>query len=112
MTTLQKPAYRDDVWLLGVGFIILSGAIFAWPVWFRQQDAGEDLFFGLFSTHYLLCLVYGFVLLVTGFMRFRWRISSGSIRYSLLWLVLFLISAYALNREIPVFQESTGGLCG
>jgi XrtN system VIT domain protein len=81
-------------------------------VWFGQQQTGEGLFFGLFSTHYILCLVYGVVLLATGFMRFRWRISYGSIRYSLLWLVLFLISAYALNREIPVFQESTGWLSG
>jgi XrtN system VIT domain protein len=45
-------------------------------------------------------------------MRFRWRIRQGSIRYTLLWLVLFLISAYALNRELPVFQDSTPWLCG
>jgi len=108
MTTLQKPAYRDEVWLLGLAFVAFSASIFTWAA----QRAGEGLFFGLFSTHFLLCVVYGFVLLVTGFMRFRWRVSHSSIRYTMLWLVLFLISAYALNRELPVFQDSTGWLCG
>jgi XrtN system VIT domain protein len=111
MTTLHKPAYRDSIWLLGLLFITLSGFLFAGPV-MAPVGFGNDSLFGLFSIHFLLCVVYGIVLLVTGFMRFRWRISYGSIRYSLLWLVLFLISAYALNRELPVFQDSTPWLCG
>jgi XrtN system VIT domain protein len=110
MRTLPKPAYKDGTWLLGLLFIALSGILFVWPAG-AEQPVGDGLFFGLFSAHYLFCVVYGIVLLVTGFMRFRWRVSHGSIRYTLLWLVLFLISAYALNRELPVFQESTGWLC-
>lgn len=75
-----------------------------------QLDAREGNL-SFFFLHYAFAVAYALVLLTQksiGFLK-SWR--KEHINKTILLLNLFLVSAYALNRELPVFDDSTVWLC-
>ncbi|MDJ1480055.1 XrtN system VIT domain-containing protein [Cytophagaceae bacterium YF14B1] len=94
----------------GLIFVIISAILFVGFEWLatNKQEA-----FTLFFIHYVIAFVYGFSLLI----KWGWKFISGRSKQEdftaqvLLWLVLSLISCYALNREMSVFDSATSWLC-
>lgn len=67
--------------------------------------------FSLFLLHYLIALGYTLVLYLDQALGFVNSFKRENLSKTIILLNLFLISAYALNREIPVFEDSTDWFC-
>ncbi|GAB4023699.1 hypothetical protein GCM10028773_42090 [Spirosoma koreense] len=74
-----------------------------------QQKADTDLLMAFF--HYGLAVWFSIDLSAKGYFKYRQETYTDGRHTRWLCLLLWLISAYALNRTIPVFQQSTGWLC-
>lgn len=68
--------------------------------------------FILFFLHYFLALAYTVLLLMDRAVGVSKSWKKENISRTVILLNLFLISAYALNRTIPVFENSVDWLCG
>src|SRR5881398_2441494 len=97
MSTIQN-ATSDRVLVTGWALIALSLGVFCMPLLFTDASAS---YFGFFVFNFAISIVYFFLP--------RFRRSNPPehhIHYNTIKLVLFLISAYALNRELDVFASS------
>lgn len=74
-----------------------------------QREAGGNV--GMIMIHYGLALGFSILLLTKGFYKSGREDYSSRRPTRWLGLLLWLISAYALNREMAVFQQSTIWLC-
>ena len=94
--------------LLGIVLITLSAAIYTLES-FLELDLNEGFIGGIFFIHYIPAIVY---LVVIWFSEGKfWRLfQKDNFTSHTILLVLFNISAYSLNRSIPVFNESTDWL--
>jgi XrtN system VIT domain protein len=96
MTTF-KPF--DRLFITGCAFIGVSLLWFCIPLW---MDIPSDTSFGMFTGNYVMAAIYFFILWGSG----RLRRGREGLYSLLLFLILFLISAYSLNREMNVFENS------
>lgn len=74
-----------------------------------QREAGGNV--GMIMIHYGLALCFSILLLTKGFYKSGREDYSSRRPTRWMGLLLWLISAYALNREMTVFQQSTTWLC-
>ena len=97
---------RDGVYTAGIFFLVLSLVIFCIPMATSSfsKDGGN---FGFFVLNFAIAVVYYFVLLGNG----RLKKKGRSIHTFFIFLLLFLISAYSLNREMSIFQDSATWFC-
>ncbi len=97
---------RDPFTAWGAVLVAISAAVFGVCEW---SELKEQQSFTMFLLHYAAAFGYGIVLF---FKYIRNRQESAKYRSPMfLWLVLSLISCYALNRSLPIFQSATGWLC-
>lgn len=110
METSKKSVFKDQVLMVGLFLIVISTGIFLSPeIGFIHLNSDSN--FGIFFFNYCISAAYMLLLLVNGFMKFKWAIFKNNIDYSILLLILYLISAFSLNREIAVFEQSTEWVC-
>ncbi|MBB6612604.1 XrtN system VIT domain-containing protein [Pontibacter sp. Tf4] len=104
MKTLIKTPVKTELnlKLIGVGLIIVSFLLFMLPEW--GVGATDEASFGLFWMNYSLTAVYFVVMLSKGV--FSFKRPFRHLEYLYLYLVLFIISCYALNRQMSIFQDS------
>ncbi len=97
--------------LIPLGYILLtiSFFLFALTEYFRQSKMEDDI--TIFFIHYLIALVYVVILAVNSSYGIRESWRRRTIDKTVILLNLFLVSAYALNRTLPVFAESVDWLC-
>ncbi|MBJ6119032.1 XrtN system VIT domain-containing protein [Pontibacter sp. BT310] len=88
--------------LIGVGLILVSFLLFMLPEW--GIGATDEVAFGLFWINYSLTAVYFVAMLSQGV--FSFKRPFRHIEYLYLYLVLFIISCYSLNRQMSIFQDS------
>jgi XrtN system VIT domain protein len=105
---MSRFPLKDGVYLTGLFLIIVATILFV----LRIRVDESSWFFGIFILFYSISMLYIGILTVSGFIRFGWRLARNNVSYTFLLLVLFLISAYALNRMIPVFQQATDWFSG
>lgn len=121
METLQEPHVRTrysrdtmppetvmPLYTIGYALLMLSFTLY---ILFTVLNLDEGETVTSFIVHYMLALLYVVLLVVNGSYGIRksWRIAN--IHKTIILLNLFLVSAYSLNRTIPVFQDSTDWLC-
>ena len=103
----------DSTWFTGLVLLVISAILYTLP---DIIVFNEDSFLGLFSVNYIITVAYFIFLLV----KKKFKRGGGGMPAIFLFLVLFLISAYSLNRELPVFERSvewlsvmlvTAGVC-
>lgn len=102
----QKPAFFAGLvpyQAAGLLALLISFAIHLIGV---AAGLDEDQFFAIFVFNYLISGTYFCLLWFRG----RFRSGRSGLELFFLSLLLFLISAYALNHIIPVFELSTGWL--
>jgi XrtN system VIT domain protein len=96
---LLKKRFSDRVYIVGIVMILISLLSFCIP-FFTGLD--EDGHIGLFITNFLLTAVYFIYRKVE-----KYRVNAESKLYHLfLLLILFFISAWALNREMNILESS------
>ncbi len=98
----------QNTWL-GYLFLLASTGLYGLEEYF--DISREDDNFGIFFIHYFLALAFVAVLLLKGAYGIRRSWKKESLHETIILLNLFLVSAYALNRELPVFDESVPWLC-
>jgi XrtN system VIT domain protein len=98
--------------ILWTGYLLLAASTLFYVILaYGGKDALEGKEFSAFVVHYLIAI--GFLIVLVG--KEAYGISRSwlqeNIHYTMVLLNLFLVSAYALNREVPVFEDSVLWLC-
>jgi XrtN system VIT domain protein len=116
---LKKPApvseNRDTIkpdHILSTGYFLLGVSTLLYAtMMLKDADFLNDSGFPLFVVHYGMAIAYVIFLLSNRFYGVvkSWR--QENIHYTVVLLNLFLVSAYALNRLVPVFEDSVLWLC-
>lgn len=102
--------FQDRIQTTGVIFCVFSALFFFFPGFINYEFEGESAL-GFFFFNYLFSAGYVLVLLVNGIIKFKRSNTSFKLNHAIILTVLMLISAFALNREIPIFEESVGWVC-
>jgi len=94
---------KDNVFIFGLVLLALSLGAFS----LQPSDGFRGDFFGSFMLHFVLVWAYTITLWINKRLRW-WAFGSRRAEYptTLLLLMLWLISCFALNREMEVFQPS------
>lgn len=94
-----KTIASDKFILSGWLVLLFSSVMFCVPLLTR---ASSDQYMGYFALHFAIAVLYPFV----SWINKDAKIDEHRIHYRAITLLLFLISAYALNREMDVFAAS------
>lgn len=104
MKDIIKKSARDKPLLTGIGLVAFSVLLYTISDQMKLQRNG--VFSPLFFLHYGLALGYAVYLIFSCGKRFFFLFNEKVRAYHLLLLMLFNISAFALNRTLPIFNES------
>src|SRR4051812_34933524 len=110
-TTISNPnklAPKEDE-LLGPGYVLLflSFSFYCISEYFVVKDSAFLIFF----IHYLIAITYTVILMANGALGIRKSWKRRNLSKTVVLLNLYLVSAYALNRELSVFANATDWLC-
>lgn len=109
--SLFLEPFQNYTFRLGMILLILSTSLFEVYDLFGDPSANDGVPTFLVMIHYGIAVFFTIHLQLNGFFKFR-REEYGSGRAARwLGLLLWLVSAYALNRNMAVFQQSTPWLC-
>ncbi|GAB2561005.1 XrtN system VIT domain-containing protein [Spirosoma aerophilum] len=103
--------FSDGFFGLSLLFLVLSGAVYvAYDHWGEPTARGNNNTM-VFMLHYGLAVTFSIILWTGGYFKFSdpYHASKRPTRWT--GMLLWLISAYALNRDMAVFQQSTAWLC-
>jgi hypothetical protein len=103
-----RSALPDRLTLTGYALLATSALLFGLEK-YLDLDGGDDL--TIFSLHYILAVAFVIVLIFNRAYGIRKSWRREHIHKTVILLNLFLVSAYALNRELPVFDESVTWFC-
>ncbi|GAB3499576.1 hypothetical protein GCM10027341_23180 [Spirosoma knui] len=105
---LLEP-FRDAYFGGGLLMLCISVGLFGLYELFGTATSGRSDDFAVFIVHYGLSVAFSIALLTNGY----WRANRYPEHRPARWmgLLLWLVSAYALNRYFLVFQQSTTWLC-
>ncbi|HEY8937613.1 MAG TPA: XrtN system VIT domain-containing protein [Cyclobacteriaceae bacterium] len=100
---IPEPA----LFLTGYCMLLVSFLIYGLV---EYTDSHDNLFI-IFWLHYFIGILYTVLLIAVGAIGIRKSWKKENIDRTAIAINLFLISAYALNRELPVFEKSTDWFC-
>ncbi|GAB4037530.1 XrtN system VIT domain-containing protein [Spirosoma gilvum] len=103
--------FQDPFFGIGLGFLAASGSAFLLYELLSDPRQNDNYNGAMILLHYSLTVIFSVILWTHGYFKPRTDHYAKSRPTRWLGLLLWLISAYALNREIPVFQQSTAWLC-
>lgn len=106
MKSIINKIANDGVFSLGLILIVLSLFFFLLPE-LDLPGASSKMESTVFVANYIISVIYFFVLWFKKIKYFYANDVKASIEYGFLHLILCLISAYSLNREMTVFENST-----
>lgn len=102
MEPKKASSFEEKLRLGGVIFVLISMAVFLISAY---ANTGNNKMPGFFIC-YLITAIYSIVVFVNSFMLRKWRMAGTRIHCTALMLLLWFISAFALNREMNVFDSS------
>lgn len=109
-TQTSNPTASEPKFLyLGYALLAVSAGTFGLFEWVDSLNGRED--FAIFIFHYLLAITYTILLISQRAYGIRDSWSRRNIGSTIILVNLYLVSAYALNRTLPVFEDSTDWLC-
>lgn len=108
MENIINQIREDKVILFGLIFLVLSLLIFG--VTANEYDIDNEIFTGVFFANFGITWLYYFVLLIKNKEVTGRYFKFSNFAHNVLLLQLFNVSAYSLNRTIPVFDLSTDWL--
>lgn len=104
MKKLRSILLEDSFRLSGMIFIFLSLAIFTVGAFLLPNKDNE---LTSFFICYCITTVFTFALLLRALGQYGWKIRKAKLEYTALMLIFWLISAFAFNKEMSVFDNST-----
>jgi XrtN system VIT domain protein len=108
MKNTLKTLTKDAIFITGISLIALSFLLYVLSDFLIIGD-GRGSNFSFFIASYIISIVY-FIIIWAKKIKKLFFIENwaNNLEYGFLHLILCLISAYSLNKEIPVFEQSTG----
>ncbi|HPM32046.1 MAG TPA: XrtN system VIT domain-containing protein [Chryseolinea sp.] len=103
----QNSSPKVPIVTMGYALLLISFIGYLSTEYFGEK---KDMFM-IFWVHYILAMAYTVALLFVRVIGIQKSWNKENINKTVIALNLFLISAYALNREIPVFENSSDWLC-
>ncbi|MES2454632.1 MAG: XrtN system VIT domain-containing protein [Bacteroidota bacterium] len=91
----------DPLYLSGIILILVSSGVLALDLSVSHQNNSAA-----FMINYLISIGYTVAVLVRAFSLHGWRIAQSKLSYTGLLLILWFTSAFALNLEMNVFDDS------
>ena len=101
MKKITSTLFHDSFSTGGLILIILSFSIFLFTAFTTADQAS-----GAFMINYALSAMYLLTLFFRTLSIHGWKLAKGSIQHTVLMLILWFISAFALNRSMNVFDDS------
>ena len=92
---------EDGPFLTGIIFIIISTLVLGVTDYYPRNSSA-----GAFFINYAMSVAYLVYLFFYTLNKYGWKLSHGKIEHTIFTLVLWFISAFALNREMNVFDSS------
>lgn len=93
---LKDPVYKTGLILVTISFLIFA----------LTTNITSDISAGIFVINYSIAIIYQIYLITSWYKEYKWKWGKGDLRHTVLLLVLLFISAFALNREMNVFDAS------
>ncbi|MBN8823586.1 MULTISPECIES: XrtN system VIT domain-containing protein [unclassified Spirosoma] len=109
-TRFLEP-FQDSWFGIGLGFLATSGGAFLVYELLGDSRQAGNYNGGMIMLHYCLAVIFSILLWTQGYFRYRSDHYAAGRPTRWVGLLLWLISAYGLNRELAVFQQSTTWLC-
>jgi XrtN system VIT domain protein len=104
-----KSSLEDRTMLLGYLLLSISAGLYGLEEYYNVSRGDDNL--TIFFIHYLIALAFVIILIINKSYGIRKSWRKQHIHKTAIVLNLFLVSAYALNRELPVFEDSVIWLC-
>lgn len=104
MKKLRSILLEDSFRLSGMIFILISLAIFSIGACLLPND---DAQLTSFFICYCITATFTFAVLIRALGKYGWKIRKAKLEYTAIMLVFWLISAFAFNKEMSVFDNST-----
>lgn len=103
-----RSAFDNPIFRAGILLLLFSGGLFIAHD-LLEDNADDEL--GWFSVHYIMAIFFGLVALVKG--GFAYLFKNDQRQQAAIWvsLLLWYVSAFALNRQMAVFEQSVPWLC-
>lgn len=108
----KSASIRKDKALLNWGYFFLGISSIGYAIEELKMSDQQNENLTIFFLHYFIAIAYSAVLIWGGSFGIRKSWKKEHIHKTVILLNLFLISAYALNRNIPVFEDSVEWFCG
>lgn len=99
MFNLVRSFFKDSIYNTGLFCLAVSVSLFLLTLDGRNN--------GVFMVHFGLTVLFFLIVLISG----RLRAGRNGLHLMTLFLVLFLVSCYGLNREINVFESAVPWQC-
>lgn len=109
--SLLLAPFGDSIFSLGLLLLAISSVTFLVYELLSEPGGSGNGNIAFIMVHYGLAVAFTLSLQFNGFLKVRDPHYADGRSTRWLGLLLWLISAYALNRELPVFQQSTAWLC-
>lgn len=106
MKTTKLPQLQDRLTVTGLIMLILSAIVFVITV-----SAQANQVMGVFFINYTISAGYFVVLVIHGIAKHKWRFMRNKLEHTIILLLIWFVSAYSLNREMNVFDDSVAWLC-
>ncbi|MBD1365061.1 XrtN system VIT domain-containing protein [Mucilaginibacter sp. ZT4R22] len=106
MKNISTYLHEDKLTTAGLGLIAFSAILFVLTGMYGHSNSE----LGAFAGNYLISIGFLLALWVVTIQKHGWRYSLGKAEHTVVMLVLWFISAFALNREMNVFDDSTDWL--
>ena len=104
-----KRSSPDRTTLLGYLLLAVSAGLYGLEEYCDVRRGDDN--FTIFFIHYFIALAFAIILLINKSCGIRRSWRREQIHKTVVLLNLFLVSAYALNRELPVFEDSVPWFC-
>jgi len=98
----DDPFRADTLHWTGIMSIIVSASF----LFVDDLLAIKNPEFNSFIICYGITAIYSFAVLARTLTRYRWRLAKGPLHHTALMLVLWFISAFSLNKEMNIFENS------
>lgn len=104
-SNLSSQSPSQNIYYWGYGLLAIS---FGFYLFFELLGFGdqENLKFMIFMIHYFIAIAYLFTLIMNNSFGFIKSWTSDNIDKTIILLNIYLVSCYALNRVLPVFEIS------
>jgi XrtN system VIT domain protein len=113
-STLKHPVNSKETpfeitGLMKTGYLLLAASLFIYAL--TEYTGHEKDPFTIFWCHYIVAIIYTVILGFNGCLGARTSAEKENVGFTVILANLYLISAFALNRELHIFWESVDWLC-